>query len=191
VFSHATAERLAAGLYRNQQFGNLQYRFTLREKLYSIGDVVTIRQADPALDTIAVITSESWTDGVRNYRYTAGGISSFGDIQSITTAYQAAKSGKGEKGESGDDAIVLVVVSTNGNIFRPALTDTILEARVYQAGKEITDQYDVSRFRWTRKSDDSYADDQWNSAHYSAGGKSIQITDEDVEKRATFFCELI
>jgi hypothetical protein len=98
---------------------------------------------------------------------------------------------RGLAGEDGEDAITLVVVSTNGNIFRPELTDTILEARVYQAGEEITDQYDASRFRWTRKSDDSAADDVWNSAHYSTGGKSIQITDEDVEKRATFFCELI
>jgi hypothetical protein len=191
VFSQTAAQRLANGLYRNQQFGNVQYTFSLRSRQYGVGDVVRIKQDDPAVDTTALITECSWTDGISRFRYKARALSSFGDLQAITTAYQAAKSGKGEKGEPGDDAVVLVVVSTNGNIFRPALTDTVLEARVYQGGEEITEQYEPTRFRWTRKSDDSTADDVWNSAYYSAGVKSIQITDEDVVKRATFFCELI
>jgi len=188
VFSLEAAEKLASGLYRNQQFGNIQYRFTLREKLVAIGDVVSLRQSDPALDTLAVIISESWTDGLNSYRYTARGVASFGELEAITTAYQAAKAGKGEQGEA---AVTLIVVSDQGNIFRPALTDTTLEARVYQEGAEITDQYAPSRFRWTRSSLDPAADAIWNSAHYSVGSKSLHITDEDVESRATFFCELI
>jgi hypothetical protein len=191
VFSLEAAEKLASGLYRNQQFGNVQYRFTLRDKLVAVGDVVALRQSDPALDTLAVITSESWTDGVKSYRYTARGVSSFGGLQAITTAYQAAKAGKGEKGETGEAAISLIVVSAQGNIFRPTLTDTTLEARVYQEGAEITDQYAASQFRWTRSSLEPTADAIWNSAHYSVGSKSLHITDEDVESRATFFCELI
>jgi len=191
VFSLEAAEKLAAGLYRNQQFGKVQYRFALREKLIAVGDVVALRQSDPALDTLAVITSESWTDGLSSYRYTARGVSSFGELQAITTAYQAAKAGKGEKGQPGEAAISLIVVSDQGNIFRPALTNTTLEARVYQEGEEITAQYAASRFRWTRSSLDPAADAIWNSAHYSVGSKSLHITDEDVESRATFFCELI
>ena len=188
VFSLDAAEKLAAGLYRNQQFGNVQNRFTLREKLVALGDVVSLRQGDPALDTLAVITSENWADGLNSYRYTARGVASFGELETITTAYQAAKAGKGEQGEA---AVTLIVVSDQGNIFRPALTDTTLEVRVYQGGEEITSQYDASRFRWTRSSLDSTADEIWNSAHYSVGTKSLHITDEDVESRATFFCELI
>ncbi len=191
IFSQAAAEKLAAGLYRNQQYGNIQYRFTLREQLVAVGDVVSLRQSDQALDTLAVITSESWTDGVSSYRYTARGVSSFGELEAITTAYQAAKAGKGEKGEAGAAAVNLIVVSDQGNIFRPALTDTTLEARVYQEGEEITASYEASRFRWTRSSLDTTADAIWNSAHYSVGTKTLHITDEDVESRATFFCELI
>ncbi len=191
VFSQNTAEKLAAGLYRNQRYGNILYRFTLREQLVAVGDVVSLRQSDPALDTLAVITSENWTDGVNSYRYTARGVSSFGELEVITTAYQAAKAGKGEKGEAGAAAVNLIVVSDQGNIFRPALTDTTLEARVYQDGEEITASYEASRFRWTRSSLDSTADAIWNSAHYSVGTKTLHITDEDVESRATFFCELI
>lgn len=191
IFTTSSAERLAKGLYRNQQYGNLRYRFSLREKIYSVGDVITIRQADPALDATVVITNEGWTDGLQSYRFTARGISSFGDLEVITKAYQAAKSGKGEQGEAGADAVTLVVVSQQGNIFRPALTDTTLEARIYQNGKEITDEYAAYRFRWTRTSTDTAADEIWNSAHYSVATKSLHITDEDVATRATFFCELI
>jgi hypothetical protein len=189
LFTQDDAKLHAKRLHEKQCFGTISYQFELFEDLYNPGDIIHLTQTDPPIDTDVQITQKRWTDEIPGIGYQAVGISEFGDIQAITSSYYTSRNT--QKGEKGDDAIILVVVSTNGNIFRPALTDTTLEARVYQGAQEITDRYDPSRFRWTRTSDDSYADDVWNSAHYSAGSKSIQITDEDVEHRATFFCELI
>ena len=43
---------------------------------------------------------------------------------------------------------------------------------------------------WTRVSDNPEDDKAWNAAHYG-GRKSIDITADDVQVRATFFCDLI
>jgi hypothetical protein len=189
LFTKDDAKLHAKRLHEKNSFGNISYQFELFDDLFELGDIVHLTQADPPIDTDVQITKKRWTDEIPGIRYQAVGISAFGDLQAITSSYYTSKNT--EKGDKGDDAIILVVVSTNGNIFRPALTDTTLEARVYQGSQEITDRYDPSRFRWTRKSNDSTADEIWNSAQYSAGGKNIQITDDDVEHRATFFCELI
>jgi hypothetical protein len=189
LFTKDDARLHATRLYEKQSFGNISYQFELFDDLYEPGDIVHLTQTDPPIDTDVQLIKKRWTDEIPGIGYQAVGISEFGDLQSNTSSYYASKNT--EKGDKGEDAIILVVVSTNGNIFRPALTDTTLEARVYQGAQEITDKYDPTRFRWIKKSNDSTADEIWNSAHYSAGSKSIQITDEDVEHRATFFCELI
>jgi hypothetical protein len=189
LFTQDDAKLHATRLHEKNSFGNISYQFELFDDLYEPGDIVHLTQTDPLIDTDVQITKKRWTDEIPGIGYQAVGISEFGDLQAITSSYYTSKNT--QKGDKGDDAIILVVVSTNGNIFRPALTDTTLEARVYQGAQEITDRYDPTRFRWTRKSNDSTADEIWNSAQYSAGGKNIQITDEDVEHRATFFCELI
>ena len=75
------------------------------------------------------------------------------------------------EGPQGEPAVQLQILSTNGDIFRPALTDTTLEAHIFQSGQDITDQYLPSRFRWSRTSGDTQSDAVWNSAHYSTGGR--------------------
>jgi hypothetical protein len=189
LFTQDDAKLHAKRLHEKQCFGTISYQFELFEDLYHPGDIIHLTQTDPPIDTDVQVIKKRWTDEIPGIGYQTVGISEFGDLLAITSSYYTSRNT--QKGEKGDDAIILVVVSTNGNIFRPALTDTTLEARVYQGAQEITDRYDPTRFRWTRKSNDSTADENWNSAHYSAGSKSIQITDEDVENRATFFCELI
>ena len=61
---------------------------------------------------------------------------------------------------------------------------------VFSWDENITDTLDDNQFIWTRVSDDEEADRLWNAAHYG-GAKSVAITKEDVDVRATFFCDLI
>lgn len=82
------------------------------------------------------------------------------------------------------------IISTNGNVFKNGQINTTLEARVYHGINDITDTIDANRFRWTRVSNDSISDADWNSAHFS-GTKSILITPSDVYIRATFNCEIL
>lgn len=84
----------------------------------------------------------------------------------------------------------LVINSSNGNIFKNSDISTTLTATVFSWDDDVTDELDPNQFVWTRVSDDEEADIAWNHDHYG-GTKSIEITADDVQHRATFFCDLI
>lgn len=90
----------------------------------------------------------------------------------------------------GEDSWKVEVISTNGFVFKKGVINTVLKAKVYKGGTDVTDLVDESKFRWTRVSDDSAADKIWNDKYFG-GRKTITITTEDVKNRATFFCEII
>lgn len=84
----------------------------------------------------------------------------------------------------------LEIVSSHGNIFKNGIINTTLEAVLYEYGEVATANYDDNHFIWSRVSYDTDFDDVWNSAH-AGGTKIITITGEDVQSRATFFCDFI
>lgn len=84
----------------------------------------------------------------------------------------------------------LVISSSNGNIFKNGDIQTTLYATVFSWDENVTDSLDPNQFIWTRVSADADADKLWNEAHFG-GAKSIDITTDDVEVKATFFCDLI
>ena len=88
-----------------------------------------------------------------------------------------------------DIAWKLEIISSNGNIFKNNIIDTVLSARVYKGKKDVTDELPASSFRWKRTSTNSIRDAKWNDAD-GIGVKSITITREDVNQRATFTCEV-
>lgn len=92
-------------------------------------------------------------------------------------------------GAKGEDAYRVEVLSRNGNTFKNGVVDTWLYAVVYKGEEDITDELDISRFRWERVSEDSESDTLWNQ-RYFGGTKEIRITTEDVYKRATFTCSI-
>ncbi len=96
----------------------------------------------------------------------------------------------GDQGTPGESAYEVQIISTNGNLFKNGVIETWLQAVVYYGGSNITDTIDANRFRWTRQSSDSSGDAAWNSVHFS-GQKAVQVTTDDVAKRATFFCDIL
>ena len=84
----------------------------------------------------------------------------------------------------------LVIISSNGNIFKNGNVKTQLSAKVYSWDEDITDTLDANQFVWTRVSEDTEADKVWNEQHFG-GAKSVVITGADVKVRATFYCDLI
>lgn len=89
----------------------------------------------------------------------------------------------------------LTIESTNGTTFRVGMgTNTVLKARLFKNGAEITDVTPESWFRWRRVSaiqslppgDDA----TWNTL-YSSGYKQISVSVDDVASRATFFCDIL
>ena len=84
----------------------------------------------------------------------------------------------------------LIITSSNGNIFKNNNISTTLSAIVFSWDENVTDSLDPNQFIWTRVSADDVADRAWNQAHFG-GSKTIEITRDDVNVRATFFCDLI
>jgi phage minor structural protein len=81
------------------------------------------------------------------------------------------------------------IISSNGLMFRLGSIGTTLAARVYRGGTEVTDTIDANYFKWTRQSNFPEADKAWNDT-WAGGRKSITVTNEDVNHRATFSCEV-
>jgi len=82
------------------------------------------------------------------------------------------------------------IISTNGVVFKSGDIVTTLIARVYRGDEDITDSLNAALFKWTRVSDDTESDEAWNASHFG-GIKQINVTTEDVLRRATFFCKLL
>lgn len=93
------------------------------------------------------------------------------------------------RGENGDDGISVNITSSAGSVFKNGVGETILSAHIYSGGEEITDTLDSSCFIWSRKSENEVSDAAWNAEHFG-GSKEIKITGDDVDKHATFFCNI-
>ena len=88
----------------------------------------------------------------------------------------------------GGDSYSLHVESDSGTVFRNHMVETILRARLYKAGTEITDQIPDEHFLWSRISDDAESDALWNAEEHR--GRTLRITGEDVWRKAVFNCEV-
>ncbi|HFI0000934.1 TPA: phage tail spike protein [Streptococcus suis] len=95
----------------------------------------------------------------------------------------------GPQGADGKSPILMIIKTSNGNLFKNNLINTVLTATLWRGGEEI--DTDGSRFSyiWTKTDADGNADTLWNQAHtYSS--KSITITQQDVFRRAQFECAI-
>lgn len=92
-------------------------------------------------------------------------------------------------------SFILTVESTNGTVFRVGQSsNTLLKARLFKNGAEVTDVTPAGWFRWRRVSAIPQAapndDTTWNNL-YVTGYKQVSINVDDVYARATFFCDII
>lgn len=88
----------------------------------------------------------------------------------------------------------VTIESTNGFVFRVGeARTTILSARVFRNGVEITDTIPSSSFSWRRVSIigrvPPFDDTTWNTEH-SSGYKQIVVDIDEVSSRASFFCDV-
>ncbi len=156
-----------------------------------------VRLVDDAfsgLNVAVLITARTFTDESAVIAYEAVGISAF-DL-SAPAYLQVLARGKndtvGPAGPSGEDAYLVQVISEGGTTFRTTEAfATTMRARVFKGGIEVTGSFTDADFRWHRTSSDAHSDEIWNSEHYSVGGKTLSITEDDVAGRTNFFCTLL
>ena len=77
----------------------------------------------------------------------------------------------------GSPSYTVYVESENGTTFRNGIVSTVLRARVYRGGEEITSLIPDGNFRWIRNAAPRY-------------GREIEITGGDVWRKAVFDCEV-
>jgi phage minor structural protein len=79
--------------------------------------------------------------------------------------------------------------STNGDLFSNGNITTTLYVVVYKGKDDITDTLPNSAFKWRRSDENGVQDTTWNNTHNGVG-KSIQVTRDDVHRKATFWCDI-
>lgn len=108
----------------------------------------------------------------------------------LTKVAKISKVKQGTPGEDGESPYNVELISSNGLIFKNGVISTIIHAIVFKGNENITDLLDANQFRWTKTNADGSPDLVWNAMH-AGGTKSIIIETDDVNKRATFSCDII
>lgn len=88
----------------------------------------------------------------------------------------------------GEASYAVYVESDNGTVFRNGIICTVLRARVYKGGTEITGHIPEDCFHWKRTSKDVEGDVLWNAGRHE--GKELTVTEDDVWHKAVFSCEV-
>ena len=194
VHDRTLAQEHANLLGQYHRHAGSQYTFYSALDLPCGSMVRLIDDAFSGLNVAVLITARTFTDESPVYQYQAVGISAF-DL-SVPAYLQVLARGRndtvGPAGPSGEDAYLMQVISEGGTTFRTTGPfSTTMRARVFKGGIEVTDSFTDADFRWHRTSTDSHADEIWNSEHYSVGGKTLSITEDDVAGRTNFFCTLL
>lgn len=86
-----------------------------------------------------------------------------------------------------NNSFKLRISASKGQFFNNGISETTLEAHLFQNNNEVTENYDSECFLWKRASFDSSSDTYWNEQH-SEGTKKIAITRTDVMYGANFSC---
>lgn len=86
-----------------------------------------------------------------------------------------------------NNSFKLRISASKGQFFNNGISETTLEAHLFQNNNEVTENYDSECFLWKRTSFDSSSDTYWNEQH-SEGTKKIAITRADVMYGANFSC---
>ena len=88
-----------------------------------------------------------------------------------------------------NEPILLVIKSTNGNIFKNNIINTRLTATLWRDNTEIDKIGTAFAYVWTKVNADGTPDVTWNAQHQTSQ-KSIAITQSDIWQRATFDCDV-
>lgn len=84
----------------------------------------------------------------------------------------------------------MLIYSSQGDIFKNGIIDTMLTAYIRQGNKDVSNKFNDNQYVWSRASADPDGDIAWNRAHIT-GSRSIRVTTQDVQSKATFTCNLL
>ena len=91
------------------------------------------------------------------------------------------------------DPYEIQVFSTCGNILLDGAQQTTLRADVYRSGQRLNDNdnlYSTATFTWTKADKNGNPVSNWNNGSATKTGRSIPVTRDEIDIKATFFCTL-
>lgn len=107
---------------------------------------------------------------------------------------------KGDKGDSGEDAVLLRIDSSKGNLFKNNMVSTILSVTIIKGGERISSSSDLKRvfgesarleWLWKRMDDSDWSTILASDSRLSDEGFIFQLSPDDVETKEVFTCNLI
>ena len=118
-------------------------------------------------------------------------------VRTVTTTAGGATSTSEPACISGEDAIVVAVESSMGELFKNNSVSTSLVATIVVAGRRIVDAKtmrevfgDAARLTWRVRAGDEWAAVAPGDARLSEDGFALAVSAGDVESRAVYGCDL-
>ena len=133
------------------------------------------------------------TSSIQCVMYEAGGTSVILDEQMIPIVSD------GENGEDGSDAILLQIISSNGNMFKNSSLATTLTVTIIVGNHTITSSQQMHDFfgnnaflEWSEKgiNDDDFSTLSADDSRLSDNGFILTLNPQDVTTQAVFNCKL-
>ena len=107
------------------------------------------------------------------------------DTDTTSVTYQAAFADVATFIDN-SDPLQVIITSTGGDVFKNGQGSTVLTAVCYQAGYEI-DSEGSGTYEWTKYDKDGAVDTSWGT-NGSKTGKTLSVSNTDVDTKATFMC---
>lgn len=107
---------------------------------------------------------------------------------------------RGEAGSSGEDATVLRISSSRGNVFKNNMVSTVLMVTIYKGPKTITNRTELVNeygsnarlvWRWQRYGESEFYSLVSTDSRIINDGFALTLSPEDVDTKVTFECQLI
>jgi len=131
------------------------------------------------------------------YRYT---VSSVSDTTVRCTTRQSLRGSQGAKGDDGEDAVLLRIDSSRGNMFKNNAVSTDLRVTIFYGAQTITTQAALIEafgntahleWYWQRVNEDEFHVISASDSRLYDDGFAFVLTPNDVDTKVTFICRLI
>lgn len=91
----------------------------------------------------------------------------------------------GATGATGDDGYTIIILPSNGNVFKNSTGSTTLTVRIYQGDSELDASGTLFTYSWKR-----WLKNGTQDASFSATGKTITVTAAQVDEKADYECTI-
>ena len=159
---------LIPSLFRgNEEMLDVEYTYYVDGNLVGSGDRFTVSKSNIGTTGTAMVSIHAWYQGK---------MVEFQDISFATV-------------NDGKSPILTTIESSNGDVFKNGVIETILTAKLFRDDVEIDTRGEAFDYTWKKTNANGEVDEEWGRRPESKR-KRVSVTRIDVEQRATFSVEI-